>query len=253
MVVKSADSSDCDSASDKGLARPTCEPIQDGCEGEDVCTKGLTRPTCESPLEVQFLTVPENPGDNISLSSCCAAEITPTVDMVFDASITNERLDEYANLDRWLDNSIMQEQLNNDVRSAAAPEELHVNAVPTVTPVNIGRAERLNAKTSPALAEAMGHSDAYNELEVPSAPEPTKGIPFTHGGYLLRTGKILWCVKCGASATIGKVSRYLRKPCNGKVLNKSMKQRRSRLVRGLNPNNCAPLVGKATRVLIGKT
>ena len=110
------------------------------------------------------------------------------------------------------------------------------------------RVERLTCKTSPALAYEMGHDDAYDGCIEPNAATDDDNYSYTHGGILLMTGSFIWCVRCGGAATVGKVSRYLRESCGGKPANASMRQRRSRLIRGCNPNNSVPLNARATRV-----
>ena len=103
--------------------------------------------------------------------------------------------------------------------------------------------QRLTVKTSPALASALGYTDDSID-EAQSSPATA------HGGYMLRTGPFIWCVRCGAAAQEGNVSKYLRETCKGKPPNASMVQRRSRLVRGCNPNNSKPLYARAARVII---
>ena len=211
-------------------------------------------PICDLPLE-------QDP----SLSSCCAAaEQGGSIDEWPAEIITESTSSSCAatnpdgSIEDWLADIITESELISNLNSccAAAADDDNLEEYasdgsdPVPSPIAGGpRAERLNAKTSPALASAMGHGDAFQSVPEPSAVV-NENVPFIHGGYMLMTGSILWCVKCGASANVGKVSKYLRKACNGKPPNASMRQRRSRLVRGLNPNNCAPLHSRATRVTI---
>ena len=108
------------------------------------------------------------------------------------------------------------------------------------------RRQRLLTKTSPALASELGYSDE-EDAEEPGNPETVETV---HGGYMLRTAQFIWCLRCGASAQEGNVSKYLRVECKGKPPNASMRQRRSRLIRGANPNNAQPLNARATRISI---
>ena len=71
-----------------------------------------------------------------------------------------------------------------------------------------------------------------------------------HGGLLLQTSNIVWCVRCGGSAQLGSTSKHLRKRCDGKPPTASMRQRRNRLVRGVHPTTCAPLHAVAKRVTV---
>ena len=134
-------------------------------------------------------------------------------------------------------------------------------------------ARRLIAKTSPSAARLQGHLDAEDwpaaedgyESEAsgsqhiedwleevmgdtipPAAPIGNAG----HGGLLLQTGDIIWCVRCGASAKIGFTSKYLRDVCGTKPKNASMRQRRNRLVRCCHPTTSKPLNATARRVAI---
>ena len=133
---------------------------------------------------------------------------------------------------------------------------------------------RLIGKTSPVHAAALGYdlldlasysmelapdaddasSDSDRSLRDDEIPTETSDVPSkvldNHGGLFLRTDNILWCAKCGASAKIGWFSIYLRKPCPGKPVNDSMKQRRKRLIRGVHPTTCKLLVSHAKRVRI---
>ena len=87
------------------------------------------------------------------------------------------------------------------------------------------------------------------EMEVQPPAEQVADPP-GHGGLLLQTSNIVWCVRCGGSAQLGATSKHLRKRCNGKPENASMRQRRNRLVRGCHPTTCAPLHAAARRVTV---
>ena len=150
--------------------------------------------------------------------SCCAAEVTTTTPTEAELFLA------------W--------ELGQDYIGVCA-----VGAAPAPAAASGKRRQRLLSKTSPALAVELGYSDD-------ECTEEASTTPTVHGGYILRTAQFIWCVRCGASAQEGNVSKYLRAECNGKPPNASMRQRRSRLIRGVNPNNSKPLNARATRVNI---
>ena len=99
-----------------------------------------------------------------------------------------------------------------------------------------------------ALEEVMDDELAQEEPQPPppQQPDPLAG----HGGLLLQTANIVWCVRCGASAQLGATSKYLRAKCKDKPENESMEARKGRLVRGVHPTTCAKLNSSAKRVRI---
>ena len=146
------------------------------------------------------------------------------------------------------------------------------------------RRTALHSKTTPGDAFARGHLDALpvhlacsasaaaatdgesedeeldleHELEMildgdgtPATIDNTnpENVPTNvHGGYLLQIDNIIWCSRCGAAASLGNTSKYLRKPCEGRPKNASMGQRRKRLMRHQHPTTCAKLQGTHKRV-----
>ena len=168
-------------------------------------------------------------------------------------------------LEEWLEEIIDEERLNQqlpegqleewltEIINEGEGEEPQEEKEPEEPQPKRQCVERLTCKTSPALAYEMGHDDAYDGCIEPNAATDDDNYSYTHGGILLMTGSFIWCVRCGGAATVGKVSRYLRESCGGKPANASMRQRRSRLIRGCNPNNSAPLNARATRVEVRST
>jgi len=71
-----------------------------------------------------------------------------------------------------------------------------------------------------------------------------------HGGYMLQTDNVVWCSRCGASATIGKISIYLRKPCEGRPPTDNMIVRRKRLMKGKHPTTCKLFESKARKFVL---
>ena len=71
-----------------------------------------------------------------------------------------------------------------------------------------------------------------------------------HGGYMLQTDNVVWCSRCGASATIGKISIYLRKPCEGRPPTDNMIVRRKRLMKGKRPTTCKLFESKARKFVL---
>ena len=136
----------------------------------------------------------------------------------------------------------------------------------------------LNCKTCPRDAFEAGHLDAFptiiddeaaqagdgdnfnleHELELIMEDEevgnininahPPDEVANTHGGLMLQIGELIWCQRCGASATLGNTSIYLRRPCDGKPANLSMERRKGRLIRKKHPTTCASLNGSHKRV-----
>ena len=92
-------------------------------------------------------------------------------------------------------------------------------------------------------------TEILNDAGVQQDGVPTIGLR-GHGGLLLQTANIVWCVKCGGSAQLGATSKHLRKLCSGKPETASMRQRRNRLTRGKHPTTCVPLNAVAKRVTV---
>ena len=99
------------------------------------------------------------------------------------------------------------------------------------------------------LTEVLNMDADMNNAEEQQGEEPDVGLR-GHGGLLLQTAYIVWCVKCGGSAQLGATSKHLREVCKGKPQTASMRQRRNRLVRGKHPTTCAPLNAVAKRVTV---
>ena len=158
----------------------------------------------------------------------------------------------------------------NDYTGVSACPAAPTTENPTPTPIT--RRAALRTKTTPQDAFAMGHLDAHpvydddssdmetnleqdledildeeanEELDV-EAPLNNPGN--VHGGLLLQIDDIVWCSICGASASSGNTSLYLRKACEGKPANNSMVRRKGRLVRRKHPTTCARLHGSHKRV-----
>ena len=176
------------------------------------------------------------------------------------------------------------QNLSNDSPDLAADANDYtgVSACPAAPPACTGRTA-LKSKTSPGEAYDRGHTDAW-PTQLPSAAaadedhgngeefnlelelekildeertqdnpkiDPPVNVPANiHGGYLLQIDDIIWCMHCGAAASLGNTSIYLRKPCDGKPANDSMRQRRKRLIRHQHPTTCAKLLGTHKRVRI---
>ena len=109
------------------------------------------------------------------------------------------------------------------------------------------------APAAPSDDDADSMDDEAAMME-DGLPAETREVPMAvmdiHGGFFLQTDDILWCSRCGASAKLGWFSAYLRKACEGKPANASMRQRRKRLIRGVHPTTCKPLVSPPKRVRI---
>ena len=170
-----------------------------------------------------------------------------------------------------------------DVHTSIAEEaEYHgVSACPAGPTNRTVPRRALRVKTSQADAFAAGHLDAilritpeahsgeehsgdeFNlelELEAILDEEFANGTPDgmqldptelpgrAHGGLMLQIGDIAWCSICGASASDGNTSIYLRRPCDGKPANESMEWRKGRLVRRVHPTTCAKLTGSHKRL-----
>ena len=106
--------------------------------------------------------------------------------------------------------------------------------------------QRLTKKTSPQAAYDAGHLDAHCVI-----PPPVRDTSiFAHGGMTVQTDDNIWCTRCGASATYGSSSIYLRKLCKGKPPNDSMRQRRRRLLRHKHPTTSKDLQGRPKRIRI---
>ena len=150
----------------------------------------------------------------------------------------------------------------SDVEMGASDDEFAgVSACPAE--VRVPR-KALLQKTNPRDAFDAGHIDAYVydahdefnlELELEAImdnEELCRRLAIenanVHGGFMLQIGDLHWCSRCGASATLGHTSRYLRELCKGKPPNKSMRQRRNRLIRKKHPTTCAPLHGDHKRI-----
>ena len=91
-----------------------------------------------------------------------------------------------------------------------------------------------------------------NVMDGDGTPENLNFLPASnpHGGYLLQINDIIWCFHCGASASIGNTSLYLRRRCEGKPVNESMRRRRGRLIKRQHPTTAVHLPGSHKRVRI---
>ena len=171
-------------------------------------------------------------------------------------------------------------------QSAELPEDLFseldneddsyegVSACPAELPTPLAPRTALRSKTAPSVAFAAGHLDAHNWINLEKELEDimdldnqdeinlereleeilnadvtlTPPVPDDiHGGLMLMIDGIHWCCICGAAAKEGSTSLYLRKTCEGRPPNASMRQRRSRLIRRKHPTTCAPLHGTHKR------
>ena len=151
---------------------------------------------------------------------------------------------------------------------ADRPPPLKVRRTALLTKTTPGEAyNRGHLDASPATVQstdtATANSDDEDELNLelelekildaegtPDFPDLPNAPVDTHGGYLLQINDIVWCFHCGASASLGNTSLYLRKPCKGKPPNLSMSRRRRRLIKRQHPTTCEHLNGTHKRVRI---